>query len=206
MPAEIFLPFDCCWLFVRWQAKKSSIGALQSKKYEVKNKKRPWEQNVKASNSMTVTAVTAEGEHGWGPPYTRPACVDFNACHPAGVLLPCDPVAQIAVGKGHALLSTASGKLFCWGELNDSGQLGLAQAEGRAVGRFPPASVPQLNTTLSLHPYSTRPVIAVAAGTSHSAAIVADGIAYTWGYVRVRHAIARPLLPLCLALEFAVPA
>jgi alpha-tubulin suppressor-like RCC1 family protein len=74
-----------------------------------------------------------------------------------------------------------AGKLFTWGERNESAQLGLGQTQGVYRVCYPTVATPTLNPTLSIHPYSTRVVAAVGAGSAHSAAISDTGILYTWG-------------------------
>ena len=169
------------------QAKVNDYGEDMTwlhKKHIVKNRRRPWEKRVRDYAAATVS-TGLDGDGSWGPPYTRPIALDLNATRAAGAALPVDPIVCAAVGKGHAIVSTAAGKMFTWGELNDSGQLGLAQSEGRATGRFAPSQTPVLNPTLSVHPYSIRTIASVSAGTAHTAAVTDEGIAYTWGCAAV---------------------
>jgi alpha-tubulin suppressor-like RCC1 family protein len=76
--------------------------------------------------------------------------------------------AKLAVGGSHACVLSADGTVRCWG-LNSSGQLGnnsLVNAKGPVrVGGF----------------LSLSDVTAIAAGTFHSCALLADGTVRCWG-------------------------
>jgi alpha-tubulin suppressor-like RCC1 family protein len=93
----------------------------------------------------------------------------------------CKSRAFKCVGPEPALFTT--GKLFCWGERNESSQLGLGQTQGSYRVSYPSVDTPVLNPTLSVHPYSTRNIVSVSAGTAHSAAVTELGVVYAWGYV-----------------------
>jgi len=73
----------------------------------------------------------------------------------------------VAAGGSHTVVLLADGTVKAWGD-NSSGQLG----NGTTVSSSTPISVSGLG----------GPAIAVAAGTSHSVALMADGTVKTWGY------------------------
>ena len=68
-------------------------------------------------------------------------------------------------GGGHALVLTATGRVWAWGE-NPSGQLGVGDTTVHAKW----LAVPELDS-----------VVAIAAGTGHSVALRNDGSVWTWG-------------------------
>ncbi len=74
-----------------------------------------------------------------------------------------------------------AGKLFVWGERNENSQLGMGQDQGVYRVAYPSIDHPVLNATLSVHPYTTRVVTSIGAGTAHSAAVTDLGVAYLWG-------------------------
>lgn len=75
-------------------------------------------------------------------------------------------ITAIAAGKGHYLALDSDGALWVWGA-NDDGQLG--------DGTFTDRTTPQKVTGLPL------PVIAIAAGSFHSMALLSDGTIWSWG-------------------------
>lgn len=76
-------------------------------------------------------------------------------------------VLAVSCGEFHTLVSTSNG-IYAFG-LGLSGRLGLGNEEDQLV----PVLVPG--------PVSAKPVISIAAGGHHSAAIVQPGVLYTWG-------------------------
>jgi alpha-tubulin suppressor-like RCC1 family protein len=78
------------------------------------------------------------------------------------------PVAiAIAAGEHHALALSADGRVWSWGD-NQFAQLG---DDSPPLGRPVAAPVPGL-----------RAIVAIAAGTNHSAALDRDGSVWTWGW------------------------
>jgi len=80
-----------------------------------------------------------------------------------------DPVAALAAGGLHNLALTRAGLVYAWGD-DSAGQLGV-------VGQGYISSVPLGVTGF---PAGT-PIVAVAAGYSHSLALTRDGEVYAWG-------------------------
>ncbi|KAG2436519.1 hypothetical protein HXX76_006817 [Chlamydomonas incerta] len=137
---------------------------------------------VALAPSVTVVAVACGGEHtlaltgvgvmAWG-------CNRLNQCglgqgapatawrpEPVPALLGL-PVCQLAAGREHSLALTQQSQVFSWGG-NASGQLGLGDRHSRA-------SPTRLEGLWAL------PVVAIAAGAVHSAAVTASGHAFVWG-------------------------
>ena len=75
---------------------------------------------------------------------------------------------QLAAGRYHALALRADGTLWAWG-WNSSGQLGNTTNNGNNAANPTPTQVPGTGYTR------------VAAGTSHSLALRADGTLWAWG-------------------------
>ena len=95
------------------------------------------------------------------PPHTRPRL--HPPPHPSQGL----HVSQVVCGAHHTLVVTATAAVFAWGR-NDRGQLGL----GDTAVRRAPAPVAGL---------WALPVVALAAGDAHSAALTSAGALFTWG-------------------------
>ena len=85
---------------------------------------------------------------------------------PLHLNLPGAKPVMVAAGSRHSLAVDNSGRVWGWGD-NSSGQLGL--------GHTRPASAMSLITALPAR------AVAVAAGTQHSAALLADGSVWVWG-------------------------
>lgn len=77
-------------------------------------------------------------------------------------------VVQVACGSNHTLALTSGGELYSWG-LNSLGQLGLSHRDS-------PQNTPTLIKCLV-----GVPVIYIAAGGQHSAAVTSAGYVLTWG-------------------------
>ena len=77
--------------------------------------------------------------------------------------------------------SSWAGRLFVWGERNEASQLGMAQEQGVYRTSYPGIEEPTPNATLAVHPYSTRTLVSVSAGTAHSAAVTDVGVVFAWG-------------------------
>lgn len=75
----------------------------------------------------------------------------------------------IAAGRSHAIVATAGGGIFTWGE-NSSGQLGT----GNRGYSTEPRAIDMNGTNLDS-------AVAIAAGASHSLALSSDGVVYAWG-------------------------
>jgi alpha-tubulin suppressor-like RCC1 family protein len=117
----------------------------------------------------------------WGGNFDGQLGDGSTAAHaqPVQVLLPnttaTDPAnarwAQVAAGAGHTLALTTDGQLYAWGA-NSEGQLGLKSF----TRQLQPTLVP-----LPAEAAGTR-WAQVAAGTSHTLALTADGRLYSWGH------------------------
>jgi alpha-tubulin suppressor-like RCC1 family protein len=77
--------------------------------------------------------------------------------------------ALLAAGFSHSLGPDANGRLLAWGD-NRSGQLGDGSAQER--NRPVPVALPS----------SAHKAVAVAAGSTHSLALAADGSVWAWGH------------------------
>ena len=85
---------------------------------------------------------------------------------PRRLQLPGTKLVAVSAGGRHSLAMDAAGKVWAWGD-NSSGQLGL--------GHTRPVTGP--SKVLGL----PSKVLAVAAGSQHSAALLADGSIWVWG-------------------------
>ena len=90
---------------------------------------------------------------------------DFLAA-PQRLQLPGAKLVSVATGSRHSLAVNQAGKVWAWGD-NSSGQLGL--------GHMRPVAGWAMVTGLSSR------ALAVAAGTQHSVALLADGTVWVWG-------------------------
>lgn len=79
-------------------------------------------------------------------------------------------VVATSSGGGHALVLTADGKIYAWGG-NGVGQLG----DGTQVSKSVPVQVDDSGVLAG------KTVVAIAAGSSHSLALVSDGMVFAWG-------------------------
>lgn len=80
-----------------------------------------------------------------------------------------NPVFMVSCGEYHTVCATANG-IYTFG-LGLSGRLGLGNEEDQLFPTLVPGPVSS----------SARPVMAIAAGGHHSAAIIQPGVLYTWG-------------------------
>jgi alpha-tubulin suppressor-like RCC1 family protein len=78
-------------------------------------------------------------------------------------------VLAVTGGDAHSCALVSGGVVYCWGE-NSSGQLGTGDYNTRSV----PTQVSGIGG-------ESTPAIAIAAGASHSCAVLADGTAKCWG-------------------------
>jgi alpha-tubulin suppressor-like RCC1 family protein len=90
----------------------------------------------------------------------------IDSATPVDVIVGSDGVTAIAAGSNHTCLRTTLGGLRCWG-LNSNGQLG----DGTMANRSAPVDAL----------YLTTPVIAIAAGKSHTCVITTNNDARCWG-------------------------
>jgi len=110
-----------------------------------------------ASAQVQCWGNNTYGQLGDGTQQTRPAPVTVSDL--VGV-------AQIAVGDNHTCAVTAAGEPWCWGA-NTAGQLG----DGTLLTRTTPITVSGLSSG----------VIALAAGYTHSCALLVEGAVKCWG-------------------------
>ncbi len=89
----------------------------------------------------------------------------------AGTPMAGKTIVAIAAGGGHSLALDTDGQVYAWGS-NSWGQLGYGVA--------PDSSVPVAVDTAGT-PMAGKKIIAIAAGSSHSLAMDADGRLYAWG-------------------------
>jgi len=75
-------------------------------------------------------------------------------------------VVQVCCGAGHTMALTHQGDVYAWGR-GFEGQLGLGEVQV--------AASPRCVSTIR------EPCIQIAAGSRHSAAVAASGVAFTWG-------------------------
>lgn len=90
---------------------------------------------------------------------------------PSFSLAPNETIVEVALGWGHSLALTSSGRLFTWGK-NDSGQLG----DGSNLNAFTPKDI-----TSRLRLALNDQIILIAAGSSHSALLTKEGRLFLWG-------------------------
>jgi len=121
-----------------------------------------------AAGGLQSLALTADGSvWSWGvrsPPECRPR--DRSAPAAPTRVAGLDHVAAIAAGTRHALALTADGRVYAWGD-DDADQLDGAAT---AAARCGPIRVSGL-----------AGIRAVAAGGSHSLALLSDGTVWGWG-------------------------
>ena len=101
-----------------------------------------------------------------------------NASLPTAVMdesgVPFDGVIAIAAGDDHSLALKADGTVWAWGS-NDSGQLGTGES-GSSTDRLYPTQLRDANDE------PITGIVAIAAGSSQSFALKADGRLLGWGY------------------------
>jgi len=118
-------------------------------------------------------------------------------------------VTAIAAGFDHTLAVTSDGKVWAWGR-NDTGQLGntspncpvsIMAAIPENVGftaNWPfPSTEYSCSTTAVQVAALPGTIIAVTAGTRHSAALMSDGTVWTWGGNHFGQLGYAPLIPNC---------
>lgn len=76
-------------------------------------------------------------------------------------------VAQVECGRNHTLCVTGTSQVYAWGA-NDRGQLGLGDSNDR-------------RSPCMIEALWALPVLQLAAGASHSAALTSNGFLFTWG-------------------------
>ena len=120
----------------------------------------------------TDGTLAAWGDNNFGQ--LGSAYLETNSATPVAVsltgALSGKTVIAVAAGGEHCLALTHDGLVYAWGR-NDSGQLGTSSGGDRDV----PAAV---DFTGDL---AGKSVVAIAAGTSHSLALTADGLLFAWG-------------------------
>jgi len=95
-------------------------------------------------------------------------------------------VVQVVCGTRHTLCVTATSAVFAWGA-NGRGQLGLGDGGGAGAGAGAPSSSSAAASSSARRAPTlvpglwALPVVALAAGAAHSAALTANGFLFTWG-------------------------
>lgn len=124
-----------------------------------------------SAGQSSAAAITASGTvYLWG----RNASGQLGTSAIAK-LLPFSPTsltscAEVALGENHSVALLSDGSIKNAG-LNDRGQFGVGETYDLAYEFFQAASLA-----------SPKPIVDVAAGTRHTAALAANGTVYTWGY------------------------
>jgi alpha-tubulin suppressor-like RCC1 family protein len=109
---------------------------------------------------------------GWGRNATKMITgSDADGVYTTPRCRPLADVVQLAVGDTHACVRHAAGSFTCWGE-RYYGQLGLGGADTADV---PPPEAGTAPTALA------RPVVSLAAGVSHTCALLDDGTVTCFG-------------------------
>ncbi|MEW5307247.1 MAG: hypothetical protein WDW36_009655 [Sanguina aurantia] len=116
---------------------------------------------VMCATGLLACGDNASGQLGLGP---TPLCCWLLSPVPALAEV---VVAQVACGRSHTLCVTSQSQVLSWGG-NSCGQLGLGDTRTRPS----PACVTAL---------WALPVVSLAAGAAHSAAITASGSMFVWG-------------------------
>jgi alpha-tubulin suppressor-like RCC1 family protein len=81
-------------------------------------------------------------------------------------------IVQVSAGEAHSLALDEDGKVYAWG-INNYGQLG----DGTTTFRTSPVAVVNGNVS-----FTSKNLVQVSAGGSHSLALDEDGKVYAWGY------------------------
>lgn len=113
-----------------------------------------------ADGRMAAWGDNSKGQLGDGSTTDRAGAVYVNFI--GGVV-------GTAAGELHSIALRSDGSVWTWGD-NTYGQLG-----------FVPATVPKSSLPMRLTALDGKDVIAVAAGLSHSLALLRDGTVYSWG-------------------------
>lgn len=114
---------------------------------------------LRTTGGVKCWGLNSDGQVGDGG-------VDATRSTPVDVVGLTSGAVDLAAGERHSCAVTASGQVRCWGS-NHSGQLG----DGSTVTKVVPVAVLGLPTT----------AVAVAAGDSHSCAVLADASVHCWG-------------------------
>ncbi|WP_426058488.1 RCC1 domain-containing protein [Hymenobacter sp. B1770] len=120
---------------------------------------------IKPDGSLWMWGINYEGQLGNGTTRHSSTPVQVNTQNPA------TRWTQVATGTSHTLAVTTDGRLYAWGS-NAAGQLGTGSNESHArpvAVSLPPA-------------FAKATWKQVAAGTSHSLALTADGHLLAWGH------------------------
>ena len=118
--------------------------------------------------------VRAQNCHPW---FRLFAALAILATPPAALAVAATGITRIAAGWHHTIAFRADGTVWAWGK-NADAQLG----DGTTTQRDSPVKIIAYTSVGSTIPASNwMSVTAVAAGSSHSAAIVASGDLWVWG-------------------------
>jgi alpha-tubulin suppressor-like RCC1 family protein len=124
---------------------------------------------IEAGGAQTCARTTAGGAKCWGGnPWGQLGCgACFDRHTPVNVSGLAGGVRGITAGGHHTCALTRAGSVKCWGD-NEDGQLG----DGTHTTRWAPVNVSGLKSGVS----------AIAAGGSHTCALMASGGVKCWGY------------------------
>jgi alpha-tubulin suppressor-like RCC1 family protein len=125
-------------------------------------------QSIAVGNMHACAVTAAGGVKCWGANYSGQLGdgSDEDRLTPVGVIGLDSNVQAVAAGNAHTCAITTSGGLRCWGS-NHAGQLG----DGATLSRLQPVAVVGLDSGVQ----------AVAAGDSHTCALLVDSSVRCWG-------------------------
>jgi len=138
---------------------------------------------LRATGSVSCWGSNAFGALGIGTLQGPETCSNLGPCsHTPLDVQGLSNVTAVALGQKHVCALLSDGTVACWGD-NSLGQLGVGTADG------PDACSNEPITNSSHHGCSTKPVavaglsgvIALAAGTAHTCALLGDGQVACWG-------------------------
>eukprot|EP00457_Paulinella_chromatophora_P000307 gb/GEZN01000307.1/.p1 GENE.gb/GEZN01000307.1/~~gb/GEZN01000307.1/.p1 ORF type:complete len:1585 (+),score=211.01 gb/GEZN01000307.1/:87-4841(+) len=121
--------------------------------------------------------VLGRGDELLGRTDGRPGLVTF----PPDLKANGDKVVEVSLGLGHTLARTEQGQVFSWG-WGYYGMLGLGEEQSQS-SPIPGVERPQTskNTNIPTKVALDGPARSIAAGKTHSAAVLNNGKVYTWG-------------------------
>ena len=172
----------------------NSVGQLGRKKLGGKASIEPLEGKILSEKAAAfdtgrsgfTLAVTQNGKlYGWGNNANGQLCKEIKTlsgpddksnCYPTPleITLPSDCVAaDVQAGYGYALLLSADGGVYAWGQ-NNCGQLGLSLEASRKVNVTEPTKIPA-------EKFGGEKIVQIAAAEYTSFAVTESGKLYAWG-------------------------